>query len=561
MSRIGGGILTLDPCDVKSCDVLVIGGGGSGALAALEASTDDTLNVALISRGPLGQSGLTPTANGGALIAGPGIDPSLLFEEMVYAGRFLNDQDVIWFLNHEAGPCLEKLKSYGMPVIRFAPKSVCVPAIDALKRARKILKSRPNVTLLEDMLVTSLSTTDGRVCGATVLDLQTGQFFAISAKATVLATGGMSGELYPYSSNNPFGISTDAAGAGHALACQAGAELVDMEMVQFVPLPSRNRFLNIRFFPEFWVGPYMNARGEIVEGNVMEYPGNFYSYQLAQKLYCEIEKGNGPIYIDRREQPPPNQGPPIQCWADRRNLIRRLDIDPQHHKIEIVIGSHFNAGGVSINPRAQTTIPGLFAAGEVTGNINGALRLAGISFTQMIVFGIESGKQAARFALENQKTSGLSKEEAKREQHRLAAFFKPENRVRLVDLRRQLQQTMEQHFFIVRTRPGMIAGIEKIEAIMEQIPKIAVPACKRFNLEWARAIEFELLVQVAKITAASALAREESRGFHKRTDFPDEDNGRWLVHTVARQDEAKLRIRTRPVTITRLSPGDSYGVS
>jgi len=96
---------------MKNCDVLVIGGGGSGVLAALEASTDETLNIALISRGPVGQCGLTPTANGGALIAGPAIDPSLLFEEMVYAGRFLNDQDVIWFMNHEAGPCLERLKN------------------------------------------------------------------------------------------------------------------------------------------------------------------------------------------------------------------------------------------------------------------------------------------------------------------------------------------------------------------------------------------------------------------------------------------------------------------
>ena len=118
---------------------------------------------------------------------------------------------------------------------------------------------------------------------------------------------------------------------------------------------------------------------------------------------------------------------------------------------------------------------------------------------------------------------------------------------------------MEKYFFIVRTRAGMTAGIEEIKAIKEQISGIAVPPCRRFNLEWARAIEFELLVQVAEITARSALAREESRGFHKRTDFPDEDNGRWLVHTVARREEAKLTIGTRPVTITRLSPGVSNG--
>jgi succinate dehydrogenase/fumarate reductase flavoprotein subunit len=549
--------VTLDSYEVKSCDVLVIGGGGSGVLAALESSTEESLSVVLISRGPVGQSGLTPTANGGALIAGPDVDPSILFEEMVYAGRFLNDQDVIWFMNYEAGPCLEKLKSYGMPVIRFAPKSVCVPAIETLKRAREILKSRPNVTLMEDMLVTQLVSKDGRVCGAIVLDLRTGRLLAVSSRATVLATGGMSGELYLYSSNNPFGISTDAAGTGHALAYRVGAELVDMEMVQFVPLPSGNRFLNFRYFPEFWLGPYMNSRGEIVEGNVMQYPGNFYSFQLAQKLYREIEMGNGPIYIDRRGIHTENQGPPIRCWANRRNLIQHLDIDPLAHKIEIVIGSHFNAGGIHINANSETNIPGLFAAGEVTGNINGALRLAGISFTQMIVFGFESGKQAALFAMKDRNVTRLHEDEVKREQDRIAGFFNPGNKIRLTDLRRQLQKTMERHFFIVRTMEGMHSGIEEIKAIKAQIPGISVPLCKRFNLEWARAIEFELLVQIAEITAASAIAREESRGFHKRTDFPDENNEKWLVHTVARRDEGKLTIGRRPVIITRLSPGVS----
>ncbi len=547
--------MTLDSYEVKSCDVLVIGGGGSGVLAALEASTKESCSVILISRGPVGQSGLTPTANGGALIAGPAVDPSTLCEEMVYAGRFLNDQDVIWFMNYEAGLCLEKLQSYGMPVIRFAPKSVCVPAIETLRRARQILKSRLNVTLLEDMLVTQLVSKDGRMGGATVLDLRTGRSLAVNSRATVLATGGMSGELYPHSSNNPFGISTDAAGAGHALAYRIGAELVDMEMVQFVPLPSGNRFLNFRYFPEFWLGPYLNSRGEIVEGNVVQYPGTFYSFQLAQKLYGEIEMGNGPLYIDRRGLRSEDQGPPIRCWADRRNLIKHLDIDPLTHKIEIVIGSHFNAGGININSRSETNIPGLFAAGEVTGNINGALRLAGISFTQMIVFGFESGKQAALFAMRDRNGMGLARDEVKREQDRIARFFNPRNKIRLTDLRRQLQKTMERHFFIVRSKEGMLAGIEELKAIKAQIPEIAAPPFKRFNLEWARAIEFELLVQVAEITAASAIAREESRGFHKRTDFPGENNEKWLVHTVARQSDEKLTIRARPVTITRSSPG------
>jgi succinate dehydrogenase/fumarate reductase flavoprotein subunit len=539
----------------RTCDVLIIGGGGAGCLAAFEASCLPDLRVILVSRGPIGQSGLTPTANGGTHTVGEKGGPVEFFREMITAGRFLNDQDVTWFMANECGPRIERLRTLDISVTRYADASCCVPGVEMLRKLRRVLKSRENVELLEDIMVTSLLNVEGRIAGGTVLDLRTGRFFVISTASVVLATGGMAGELYAHTSNNPFGVTTDASGTGHAMAYRAGAELVDMEMMQFVPLPMNARALHLRYFPDFWEEPYVNSHGEVVEDNVGSYPGRSYSYQLVQKIWRECEKGNGPIYIDQRGSGAPKAGGVVRSWAMRRNLIKTLGIDPREHKIELVIGSHFNTGGVRINPRTETTVKGLFAAGEVTGCVHGALRLAGYSFTQMIVFGFEAGRQAAGFAAEHPKSVIVPRDHVARERERVFRFFEARSgAISAHDLRRRLQRVMEEHFFIVRDGAGMSTGIREIEEIRQDLARVAVPPFKRFNLEWARAVDLDLMVEAAQIMASSALAREESRGFHWRSDFPGEDNQEWLTHTVASLDWGVQSIRTSPVIITDLRP-------
>jgi len=289
---------------IIDCDVLVIGGGGSGALASLEASWHEELKIILVSKGPVGQSGLTPTANGGTKAVG---SPEELFGDMIRGGRFLNDQEIVWFMVNQIAGSLEKLKELGITVAPLRAKSVWVPSTETLKKLRALILKRPNIELLEDVLITRLLKSDGKVSGATALDLATGEFFVIKAAVVVMATGGLTGELYPHTSNNPFGVTTDASGTGHVMAYIAGAELIDMEMIQFMPLPANPRCLYLRYYPDFWVGPYENRLGEVVESNVSAYPGESYSYLFAQKLFAEMEKGNGPIYIDQRnaEKPDP----------------------------------------------------------------------------------------------------------------------------------------------------------------------------------------------------------------------------------------------------------------
>jgi fumarate reductase (CoM/CoB) subunit A len=529
-----------------------MGGGGAGALAALEASKHQHLKIILASKGPIGRSGLTPTANGGTAFHS---SPDGTFQDMVTGGSFLNDQRLVWFMANAAEKALERLKEFGISTSRIREISVCVPPIELLRKLRNKIIQSPNIELLEDVLVTRLLESDGGISGATALDLGRGEFFVIQSKVIVIATGGLAGELYPRTSNNPFGVTTNSSGSGHAMAYLAGAELIDMEMIQFVPLPGNPRSLYLRYFPEFWVGPYTNRRGEVVESNVRSYKGMSYSHVFVQKIFREIEKGNGPIYIDQRELEKRAPAVKIKTWDQKRKLIKKLGIDPHENKIEIILGSHYGMGGIRVNERTETTIPGLFASGEVMGGVHGAFRMSGYSFTHMIVFGLEAGRHAARYALGQDSTRDFSSSAVDLEKERIFGFIETKNnQISLGEPKRQLQKIMEDHVFILRDKDGLEEAIRAIQAIKADIPRLSAPVFKRFNLEWARTIEFSLMVEVAGVIAASALAREESRGFHFRGDFPHQDDSRWLKHTVSKRRAGQLIVTSSPVELHRMKP-------
>jgi succinate dehydrogenase/fumarate reductase flavoprotein subunit len=340
----------------------------------------------------------------------------------------------------------------------------------------------------------------------------------------------------------------------------SGAELIDMEMIQFVPLPANPRCLNLRYFPDFWKGPYLNRHGEVVESNPGAYLGESYSHLFVQKINRVVEKGDGPIYVDRRNMNAEEWALPIKSMERKRRFIKSLGIDPHENKIELTIGSHFCMGGVGVNAKTETTLPGLYAAGEVMGGVHGGLRLPGFSFAQMIVFGFEAGKQAANFAEGHQRAGGLASPDVALEEKRVFGFLDTkEDSVSLRGLKKYLQKVMNDHVFVFRDKSGLEKATDEIRAIKEKASRISIPGFKRFNLEWARAIEFSSMVECAEIIAESALFRRESRGFHYRRDFPKKDKDRTPEHTVARFVGGRLKIYSAPVVLDRMKPEASFG--
>ena len=229
-------------------DVLVLGAGGAGCRAAIEAADNDPgASIYILSQGPVGKSGLTVMANGGIRwVSDPDDRPEYLFREIVQAGAFLNEQNLVEILTEEAPARANELLKWGAKEIPFEEDSApdqqgsgpsyqrthYIPGVTYMATLRKEIERRPNITIIEDAIATKLLVRDSRAIGAVVLNIRTGEIFPIAAKAVALAAGGL-GELYDHSSNAPFYMHGHATGMGYALAYHVGAELIDLEMIQF----------------------------------------------------------------------------------------------------------------------------------------------------------------------------------------------------------------------------------------------------------------------------------------------------------------------------------------
>ena len=381
--------------------MLIIGAGGAGARAAVEAAQMGK-QVTLVCRSPLGRGGLTPTANGGYHAAVvPGDSPTIHAEELVSVGCGLNDRNLVRVLTEESLQEARFLEERGArvnwqvpskphdPEMRHA-RSLFIPGKEILSALRRHLGKQSNVQVLEDVLAIQLLTRDGEVVGAFLFDIRRGSVVVSESKTTLLATGSL-GEVYPLTAQEPMGIPTGSTGSGYVLAGWAGAELVDMEMIQFTPVPVVPRIIQgMRFLP------WSHVRNG--EGREFLLPGvSEYSHETAQAVSRELREGRGPVTMDLRGQKAPvHSRHPLA--AQRNERIEEFGATPYQRPIELGVGALFMMGGVHINERCETSVPGLYAAGEVSGNVHGARRVSGNAFPEMLVFGARAGRFAAQEA-------------------------------------------------------------------------------------------------------------------------------------------------------------------
>ena len=559
-------------------DVLVIGAGGAGCRAAIEAADQNPeTSVVILSQGPVGKSGLTVMANGGMnWVTHPDDAPDNQFKEIIIAGDFLNEQNLVEVLTQEAPIRGNELISWGaneLPYDSHNPdkrgtgpvykRSHYIPGVHYMSALRKEVERRPNITIIEDILATKLLTQGNRVTGAVVLNIRNGEIFVIAAKAIVLATGGLC-ELYDHTSNAPFSMHGHSTGMGCALAYHIGAELIDMEMIQFTGSQLYPPWLlgNPALLVSMCGGKYMNARGE----EFMKLPLTRAETQIL--AHKEIAKGNGTerggVFIDLTVSPLPGQeieeqlkvSLSAEVGKERWKLIKDMSADnpdPKNWKIEFTPGgAHFAMGGIRINEKCETNIEGLYAAGECSGGVQGGNRMGGAALTEIIVFGARAGKYAGQYAKDSDHIEPETNP-ANEEQDRLLGLFKSEGIAPNV-IWKKITSIMSEYVAVCRSGDGLEKALTELDVLRKgDFTQMRVPLGRVFNSQWVEAIQVIYMMDVAEMIIRSALYRTESRGAHFREDYPESETS-WIKHTRLTKKDGSISIDAVPVTITKMNP-------
>lgn len=536
--------------ELIECDVLALGSGAAGLAAALAARRAGS-RVAIACKGKLAKNSCTYFAGGGFFLPSGGLGVSDYWRITLESGRWLNDQRLVKIMGQEALSRLKELEGLGVK-IDFTQDGrghavVSRPGL-AWRRGRLIVQGHlpalreqaglKEVRVVEEFMALRLITNSDGVAGLFGYHWGKNQFLSFSTRTVVLATGG-AGEIYGRSTN-PGGITGD----GYALAYRAGLPLRDMEFVQFLPTCLLDKPLY--YLVEVWGRLYNNKGENILEKYALPpAPVKFARDLLSIALAKEMAEAGGlkpAVYIDLSKA----LKRPKALDIYSREAIRFLAARPGTNirQLPLAPAAHFFMGGVAINARCETAIPGLFAAGEVSGGVHGANRVGGNALTETLVMGKRAGLGAARYA---------AKTRAKRLPPPLAAKLERDTRTKVngnlsVDpLRQRLQKLMWDQAGILRSREGLGKALETVR----ELKQTAAQGFRALTAREARQT-FELLnmLDVAELTVGSALIRAESRGAHYRLDYP-ESNPAWQVNLyVAKQDQG-LKITKRPVVKDR----------
>jgi succinate dehydrogenase/fumarate reductase flavoprotein subunit len=531
-------------------DVLVVGAGAAGMYAAIAAARSGA-SVMLVDRSLIGRGGATVMAQMTVAVALGEEAPDHWehhLADTLKAGRGLCEAPLSQLLCEEAPGCIRELDGWGVGWARAdehirqvqapghdRPRCVYVdfvntgPAVSKTLRAQ--LNRMPEVRRIGDVLVTDLAVDDGVCIGAHAIHVTSGERLGLSAKATIVATGGLT-RLYQRNS-----ASINMGGDGYALALRAGAELLDMEFVQFFPIghlaprlvgmdpimwdPFRyklgGKLLNARM-EEFLKeeGRYVAARDratcailqEVAAGRGSPHGGAWLSFQHCSER--ELREAFGPI-IDR---------------------LAANGIDLTRAPIEVAPIAHYHMGGIRTDVDMRTSVPQLFAAGEAVGGANGANRLSGNALTEAFTFGRRAGLQAAALA-----ATTTMPEIERPPSVPLGAGNSAINPAAEIAT---LQALMNQHVGPLRTRAGLTIALEslkKLEAACRELPKPR----SGLDPEWIDLHDLRNMRLVAECVTRAALARTESRGAHQRDDFP-ETSERWQKHQKLRLAGEELRL-------------------
>src|SRR6266850_4120524 len=539
-------------------DIVIVGGGGAGLRAAIAAAEVSTkLSIALVSK-VYPMRSHTVSAEGGTAAVMRDFDSlDLHAKDTIFGADFLADQDAVEAFVQEAPGELIQLEHWGCPWSRDPDGRVSVRSFGGMSVDRTLFAADKtgfhllhtlfqtslkydNITRYDECFLTSLLVDDGKVCGVTSINLYTGRVEVIVGKAIILCTGG-GGRIFPFTTNAA--INT---GDGMAVAYRSGVPLKDMEFVQYHPtgLPGTGILITeasrgeggwlknkdgYRYLQDYGLGP---ATDKPVHRKMELGPRDILSRCHMQ----EYQKGRtfeGPyghyVHLDLRhlgEKLIDKNLPFVRELA--KNYV---GIDPVYEPIPVRPVVHYMMGGISTDINGKTPLEGLYAAGEAACvSINGANRLGSNSLTELLVFGARAGKAAAAFASDQSESNPSVLAQAHDEQRRLEErfLFKTGGKERISTLREAMQQTMEQSAGIYRDASALQLAAGELQQVQERFRDVALEDHSyTFNTELTTVLELSYMLDLAQVIVASALHRQESRGSHQRTDYPERDDGRF----------------------------------
>lgn len=541
-----------------SCDILVIGGGGAGLRAAIEAK-ETGADVIIVSKSRVGFGNNTFISKG-TFAAATGLgnlsdNPDVHTKDSIRGGRFINDQRLVKLVAQEAGDQIAFLEKCGVKFFKRHGKIrlMHTPGHSFSRHVRGEHHTGRDFTIplreyarsigvrfAERIFITKVFTSTNRVAAATGITYD-GHFLDFATTCVILATGGFA-QIYLHN-NNAAGMTGD----GHALAYVLGIPLKDMEFIQFYPtalgiLGSR-LFLYEAFI--FQAGAVLrNANGEdILAKYGLNDPMAMTRDRLTRAIMHEIAEGrdvDGGVLVDFNKISDEN----LNSW---RYMLPSAN-QSRENKLVVFPTAHFCMGGISIDEHAETSVPGLFAAGEVCAGIHGANRLGGNALTEVFTIGGIAGRMAAIKAREIGRTA-FPKMQMVEEKKRLESLFTMGKRDAR-ELRNDLKQLMWDNAGIIRDESGLQDAVRRIEELTADLPSVQI----RDGRGLIKYLELCNMLLVSNMVCKAALLRNESRGAHYRTDFPDENNTNWLKNIFIHKKASNMRLDPVKVSMGPVSP-------